>query len=358
MLFRKKPDLRAVLERIAKHGVPHKALEKLARYVREASDRELYQFNPRYFAARLGIDIHAALGLLAYATQEGLFDLNWEVHCPQCQMRLRTFTTLAESRAQEFCGECQVSFDTYLDDHITVTFTLNKAVRKLSVAEPLPADSYPPTLGLELLNVQPFRDLFADQVLPPGESLKVKRVVFLFTDLRGSTAMYAREGDPRAYSWVRDHFDVLFRAANRNHGITVKTIGDAVMASFLTPIDALGAAIDAMQGMTMLNRQLELEGDDALSIRLGAHVGPCISVTLNDKLDYFGATVNIAARVSHLSNGNDIVLTPAMLQDQEMRTKAGKSGRLESFQAELHGYDQHFELQRLVLHERVCSAAQ
>jgi class 3 adenylate cyclase len=141
---------------------------------------------------------------------------------------------------------------------------------------------------------------------------------------------------------------VLFQAADRNHGVTVKTIGDAVMASFVTPVDALRTAIDMHRDIETLNRRLGLRGDEALSIRLGTHVGSCISVTLNDRLDYFGATVNVASRVSHLSQGNDIVLTKEMLADQETQAEAVQHGNLESFEVKLRGYDRHFRLQRLI----------
>ncbi len=356
-LFRKKgSDTRsgALIERMARYNVPPEILDKLALYLREADDRELYKVNPRYLAAKLGIDAHAILGVLAYAVQEGLFDLNWDVHCPHCGNRARTFFTLQDGRSEEFCPTCQVNFDPHLDHEVHVTFTIGETVRKLSVREPLstreplPDELYLPTLGLELLNVQAFRDLFADQTLPPGESLQVKRVAFVFTDLLGSTAMYAREGDPKAYSWVRDHFEVLFQVADRNHGVTIKTIGDAVMASFVTPVDALRTTIGAHREIMALNRRLALSGDEALSIRLGAHVGSCISVTLNDRLDYFGATVNIASRVSHFSRGNDVVFTEAMFLDQEVQAEAIQHGEIEGFETELRGYDQRFRLQRLV----------
>jgi class 3 adenylate cyclase len=160
--------------------------------------------------------------------------------------------------------------------------------------------------------------------------------------------MYVREGDPRAYGWVREHFEVLFQAANRNRGITVKTIGDAVMASFMTSLDALRTTVDVHRGIGALNQQIGLNGDQAFAIRQGVHVGPCISVTLNERLDYFGATVNIASRVSHLSHGDDVVLTTAMLENQEARAEARQHGHLEDFESALHGYEQHFRLQRLV----------
>jgi adenylate cyclase len=113
----------------------------------------------------------------------------------------------------------------------------------------------------------------------------------------------------------------------------------------------LRTTIDAHRDMLALNRQLGLGDAQGLSIRLGAHVGPCISVTLNDRLDYFGATVNIASRVSHLSQGNDVVLTEAMMEDQETHAEAIQHGRFESFEADLRGFDQRFRLQRLVFQD-------
>jgi class 3 adenylate cyclase len=347
LLRKKKDNLEARIERLARYGASQEMMDKLARYLREADDRELYKVNPHHVAARLGVDVHTALGILACAVQEGLFDLNWDVHCPHCKGQARTFSTLRDGRSEEFCTNCQVGFAPHLDHEVHVTFSVNESVRDLSATEPLPDAPYLPTLGLELLHVQPFRDLFADHVLPPGESLQVKRVAFLFTDLQGSTAMYVREGDPRAYGWVREHFEVLFQAANRNRGITVKTIGDAVMASFMTSLDALRTTIDVYRGIGTLNQQLGLSGDKALAIRQGVHVGPCISVTLNERLDYFGATVNIASRVSHLSYGRDVVLTQVVLASQETQAEALQRGRLEGFESELHGYEQSFQLQRL-----------
>ncbi len=343
-----KADVSAILERMARAGIAREILDKLDCYLRESQEDELYQVNPRHIAARLGLDIYVVLGVLAHAVQEGLFDLNWDVHCPQCTGHVRAFSSLRDGRSQEYCAQCQVDFAPHLDHDIRVTFTINETARKLTKLESLPDKLYLPTLGLELLNVQSFRDLFADHVLPSGESLQVKRVAFLFTDLLDSTAMYVRQGDPKAFGQVREHFEVLFRAAERNRGITVKTIGDAVMASFVSPLDALRATVEVHRDMQALNRQLALSEDDVLAVRQGIHVGPCISVTLNNQLDYFGATVNIAARVSHFSKGDDVVLTKEVMDDQETRIEAEQYGQLEGFETELRGYEQSFQLQRLV----------
>jgi class 3 adenylate cyclase len=57
------------------------------------------------------------------------------------------------------------------------------------------------------------------------------------------------------------------------------------------------------------------DAGDAVAIKLGLHQGPCIVVTLNDRLDYFGSTVNLAARLQGQSKGGDIVLSLEIAED-------------------------------------------
>ena len=78
----------------------------------------------------------------------------------------------------------------------------------------------------------------------------------------------------------------------------IKTIGDSVMAVFPRPVaalKALAAAQDLLASPPAGSRPLLLKG--------GIHYGPCIAVTLNDRLDYFGSSVNLAARLAGLSSG-------------------------------------------------------
>jgi class 3 adenylate cyclase len=60
----------------------------------------------------------------------------------------------------------------------------------------------------------------------------------------------------------------------------------------------------------------------AIVVKLGLHCGPCIAVTLNDRLDYFGRAVNLAARVQGESHGGDIVLS------EDMAAEPGVAERL------------------------------
>jgi class 3 adenylate cyclase len=158
----------------------------------------------------------------------------------------------------------------------------------------------------QLLSNQTFLDLFAAETIVAAEGLEVRRLTLVFTDIQGSTAMYERVGDMKAFDVVRLHFGFLRESISRNSGALVKTIGDAVMASFHDPLDALRAALDMHTRIAAFNADA---GDELITLKVGAHTGTCLAVTLNGRLDYFGQTVNLAARVQALSEGNDIVLT-------------------------------------------------
>ncbi len=163
--------------------------------------------------------------------------------------------------------------------------------------------------ALDLATLDGFRRRYARQTLRPGLSLRVGRVAFLFSDLSDSTRLYAELGDAEAFRVVHDHFDVLSTTIAAGGGTIVKTIGDAVMAAF--PDE--GAAVRA--GLQCLDAFERFRAADPARARthlkLGVHVGPCYVVTANKLLDYFGQTVNVAARLQGLAAGGELVVTEA-----------------------------------------------
>jgi len=167
----------------------------------------------------------------------------------------------------------------------------------------------------EVTTLQAFRDLFAETVLRPGDQVEIRRGTFLFTDIKGSSDLYNRVGDAHAYGLVREHYAVLTSAIRQHDGAVVKTIGDAVMAAFYEPVDAFRASLRIRDAIEAFNSDLaaKLESDGVgIIVRVGLHAGPCIAVTLNDRLDYFGRTVNLAARLVSQSQGGDIVLSDSL----------------------------------------------
>src|ERR1700722_7230533 len=170
-----------------------------------------------------------------------------------------------------------------------------------------PKIRFTPSLsGKRLLMTQTFRDFFRSEVIRGTEGIAVRDATLVFTDLKGSTALYERIGDLNAYIQVQRHFQHLLDVTVRHHGAVTKTIGDAVMAAFETPADAVRAAFDMREAVDQLNRDRPQRD---FILKIGVHRGASIAVTLNERLGYFGQTVNIAARVQNLADGDEICIT-------------------------------------------------
>lgn len=163
-----------------------------------------------------------------------------------------------------------------------------------------------------LLTNQVFRDLYGTDTLDAEQRLKITSLSFLFTDLKGSTSLYERVGDLAAFDMVREHFRVLHGIVASETGAIVKTIGDAVMATFPSPDRAVAAALRMREGMQRLNAE---RGGEDLVLKIGIHEGPCLAVVLNERQDFFGHTVNIAARVQALATSQAIFATGSVVEN-------------------------------------------
>ena len=201
------------------------------------------------------------------------------------------------------------------------------------------------TTAAEVTALQIFRDLFSTEALRPGEQISVGTLTVLFTDLKNSTRLYREIGDATAFGRVMNHFDLLRKSIAEHDGAIVKTIGDAVMAVFRRPVGALTAIIEAQNALAN-----PTDGSMPLALKAGIHTGPCIAVTLNDRLDYFGSTVNLAARLEGLSNGCDVIISRTMYDDAEF-SQLLEEGKFEAtpFDISVKGFDdERFELWRIL----------
>jgi len=162
-----------------------------------------------------------------------------------------------------------------------------------------------------LLTNQTFRTLYGTDTLDPEQRLKITSLTFLFTDLKGSTELYERVGDLAAFDLVRAHFHVMHEIVSGETGAIVKTIGDAVMATFPSPDRAVAAALRMRDAMNKLNDE---RGSEDLLLKIGIHEGPCLAVVLNERQDFFGQTVNIAARVQSLATSRAICATGPVIE--------------------------------------------
>lgn len=197
--------------------------------------------------------------------------------------------------------------------------------------------------GKRLIATQRFRDLFRAESIPAEQGLELRSLTILFTDLTGSTALYGRVGDLGAFDLVRRHFELLREIVASEGGGIVKTIGDAVMASFAEPAPALRAAAAMNRAVGAVH-----DGEGALTLKIGLHQGPCIAVELNERLDYFGQTVNVAARVQGLAGPGEIVCTREAFAGAGVDGAADEAGLVPASEAaRLKGVDGEVAVVRL-----------
>jgi adenylate cyclase len=182
----------------------------------------------------------------------------------------------------------------------------------------------------EVSSLPEFTRAYSRALLKPRTPMKVSHVTLLFTDLVGSTALYNDVGDAEAFRFVDDHFDVLRSAIEACHGSVVKTMGDAVMASYL---DVPSALRSSAQMLAQFNAFV-LKHDQrfrSVGLKIGLYSGPCYVVTANDAPDYFGQTANVAARLQGLAGSGEVVLTRADYDtsgDQEQTFRVVDESRL------------------------------
>jgi class 3 adenylate cyclase len=399
--------LRLGAEKLRAQGLDPRLVDELVVLLERGDEHKLERLRPYELAEAWRAGRRESLELLLHATRAGLTELRWELLCPSCRGAAATTDTLRELDAGVHCDTCKTDFRAELDRSVEITFTPSPSVRAVDrrefcvggpqlsphvVAQQLlgPAEERRLTLPLrpatyrvralgdtggevfeasgetvvtlanpteterllrlertewrdraataaEVTSLQAFRDLFSTEVLRPGEPVSVGTLTVLFTDLRDSTRFYREVGDAPAFGSVMQHLDVLRDAVASEGGAVVKAMGDAIMAVFTRPAAAVRAGLAAQRAVA--GRPLEL--------KVGIHTGPCIAITQNGALDYFGSTVNLAARLVSLSTGADVVVSGEVLADPEV---AELELRREAVEASLKGFDAPVEIWR-VLHE-------
>ncbi|MBL8682061.1 MAG: SRPBCC family protein [Myxococcales bacterium] len=187
-------------------------------------------------------------------------------------------------------------------------------------------------LGSTIASMPEFVDLFSTEAPASGVELTVSSLTILFSDLTGSTAMYERLGDARAFALVQEHFDIMLGLVAAHGGAVIKTMGDAVMASFASPADAARCSVE------MVRRCHEAHAKEGLTVKLGFHEGPCLAVRANDRLDYFGTTVNVAARLQAQAHAGEVVVTKTLANHPAVAAVLGAIEREpRTFDAHLKG---------------------
>lgn len=209
-----------------------------------------------------------------------------------------------------------------------------------------------PIVQASLLSTRPaWQRRYGAQVLSPDLRLSARSVCLVFTDLSGSTAMYEELGDARAFAVVRDHFALLRKEVEAAGGVVVKTIGDAIMAAFHDPAAAMDSALSMQRAFATWVPGLAL--GRPLRLKVGLHLGPALAVHSEaGGLDWFGGTVNLAARAQGAAEGGQVVVTATMWELPEVRAVAERwRSPAEPMERELKGFAGTIRLVRLTVPE-------
>ncbi len=178
--------------------------------------------------------------------------------------------------------------------------------------------------GLELTHIPEFVEIFGSETISLKEKMTISTISILFTDITGSTKMYEELGDITAYNNVRDHFEILSKIISKYGGKLVKTIGDSVMASFLEADLAVKTVFESLKEFHLYNESKK--DKEKIKLKMGIHTGNSILVNLNNQLDYFGTTINTAARIQNLSNEENFCLSENTLNSKNVKETLKENG--------------------------------
>jgi class 3 adenylate cyclase len=161
--------------------------------------------------------------------------------------------------------------------------------------------------GSLLFTMPEFYRLFSAEAPAAGLSLSVGTFAVAFTDVVGSTEMYQRLGDARAFALIQEHWRACTEIVGHRGGAVVKTMGDGLMCCFASTADAIAASFEMIHHTQSLSSRAQGE----FAIRVGVNEGPCYAIRTSGQLDLFGNTVNVAARLMSAADGSEIALTRA-----------------------------------------------
>lgn len=332
--------IKSVLKLLYRSGIKKSTIQNLYRFFIHSAPEKLLFLNPNYIAVHIGLEQWEMLELLVRGLISGLFEMQWDIRCPQCASTAEHSHTLGDIHEQSFCSSCRLHFDNYADQNISISVSLHpglfSGMPPAVPAKPVQDDRLQAVSALSLLGVAAFREHFSTQIPDLNHSVKVRAVTVMFTDLIHSTAIYSSMGDIKAYALVKEHFDALFREIVSHSGGVIKTIGDAVLAIFQDPATAVKVSFDMKDAVRDLMKRHKLEKTSG--IKTGISSGTALIVNMNDTLDLFGATINLAARIINYADRATTAVTETILENPDVNKYVNENSlSLQTISQELKG---------------------
>ncbi len=277
------------------------------------------RINPFQIQTDTGINYKKIIAILISGTFTKAFQMNWECICPEeCQEPPLRFNSLALFKQKFFCEKCNKEIQTDLQTNVFISFSIHPEIEDLSsVNDSNISNNGIQLSALEFLHVPEYKEFFGSEIFPKEEQIQISSVSILFTSIKGSTEIYETLGDIKSFELVREHFQILNEVIQSNNGIIIKTIGDSVMASFVSSSYAVHSIFKIIEKFKIYNMEKSLT--EQINLQIGLHEGPVLLVNQNDKLDYFGSTVNYAVRMHSLASQEEICISEELFQREEIQ---------------------------------------
>ena len=164
-----------------------------------------------------------------------------------------------------------------------------------------------------------FRELFPDQVLGQSRPIAADEMTLVATGIFEVDHLYESLGDREAYDLIAKHLEVLRACVAAHRGTVAKTVGEGVLAAFIDCEHAVDAAL-AMQ--SALDEESELR---CICLSIGVNRGRTLVATMNQRLDYFGATARAVGALPEFAAG-DVLLMESVFGDPEVQSRLRKRG--------------------------------
>lgn len=326
-----------ILEDRAKSYVNRETAEIVINLVNSGRDEDLYHINIYGIADKWGIERKDILAVFLEGVKYGIFSIQWVFHCPKCGNIVKEVGYLKDAVSICNCPLCIIDFNNKLDSNIEVFFSISEDIRnipefmKKEYVNTMLHDitnngqyswrQKETILGSDCLNNSVFLSLFPDDILQESQSLEIGKVTMLFADIKNSTALYERLGDARAFSLIKGYHKIIFDEIADQRGVTVKTMSDEIMGAFMIEADALKAAIEIQKKIIAFASSKS--ENEKIEMKIGLYSGSVIVVSLDGRLDYFGATVNMAAKIQEKALPNEVVL-PGKMYESNLNKKVIK----------------------------------
>jgi len=314
--------LQTILKTMYQKGADGDTIKALYRYLVTADQENLLAINPNLLAVKLDIGQQEIIDLIIFGVVDGLFEMSWEMACPHCGNIAEHTHHVDELNAMSHCDSCKVDFDNFADENILISISVMANLFEGTAPQPVSFrvldKRVQPLNALDLIGSPMYRRYFSNEIPSIDQSIKIRSVTVLFTDLIHSTALYSSVGDINAYAFVRDHFENLFKQITTNASGIIKTIGDAIMAIFKEPVDAVKTAFILKQEVTDLLLKNKLD-EKSYGLRVGISNGTALIVNMNNSLDLFGTTVNLAARIVNLAEKDSIAVTEDIFKNTAIK---------------------------------------